>query len=171
MRASPPRPGLARAAPAPDAAGHPASPTPGYARAGTPLPRRPSGRAAARPGPPPPPPASGPPPPVPAESTAGSAPLEGPAPAPGPPPISPRSAPRAADPSCLAGPALASFPSVASFLFCWSRGVVAHPRYLRLEAASISTKDRTHSSCARAVNAVAWSESRKGRTPANPWMA
>ena len=28
----------------------------------------------------------------------------------------------------------------------WSRGVVAHPRYLRLEAASISTKDGTHSS-------------------------
>ena len=27
----------------------------------------------------------------------------------------------------------------------WSRGVVAHPRYLRLEAASISTKDGTHS--------------------------
>ena len=34
---------------------------------------------------------------------------------------------------------------MASFLFCWSRGVLAHPRYLRSEAASISTKDGTHS--------------------------
>ncbi len=38
---------------------------------------------------------------------------------------------------------------MASFLFCWSRGVLAHPRYLRSEAASISTKDGTHSVCDR----------------------
>ena len=37
---------------------------------------------------------------------------------------------------------------MASFLFCWSRGVLAHPRYLRSEAASISTKDGTHSGIA-----------------------
>ncbi len=41
---------------------------------------------------------------------------------------------------------------MASFLFCWSRGVLAHPRYLRSEAASISTKDGTHSEIFRELS-------------------
>ena len=166
MRASPLRPGPAPEVLAPDAAGRPTSPTRGCARAGIRSRRPPFGRAAARPAPLPLPRASGSPPPVQAESAAGSAPLAGPAPAPGSPPNSSRSVPQAAGPSCPAQPASASFPSVASFLFCWSRGVLAHPRYLRSEAASISTKDGTHSSRRRLLTwrSWCWPRNRKQKT-------
>jgi hypothetical protein len=52
----------------------------------------------------------------------------------------------------------------------WSRGVVAHPRYLRSEAASISTKDRTPSRRRphELTTADERSHGRPGRAPSTP---